>query len=273
MQKIENLLMGKYEVEKNLSFFCMIDTVLSGVILRQHIFRILNGKTCSPLPRWVKLGLLKKRHFAHSTLYSMSQSIIFGRKWHVDITSSLVLRSAMRMEYFLSLGLDTPEKVMAYAEKGNNCSIRGGSPSAGLLGRYKAALEERGISIPDLAEAANVAALKRIMCREIYIDRLSLKGNILCPQLVYLNFRNDGTAKIARNIATVTEELQAIFCGRSIAPTVTICTFQGNDSGQGQQAGEIYKRVKLPAYWGREDWLSFKRLPNPFPYLPPQNLL
>jgi len=180
------------------------------------------------------------------------------------------------MEYFLSLGLDTPDKILEYVQKGNNCSLRRkGNPAEDVLSRYEAALAGKGIQIPFLTSEANAAALKRLTYHEIYIDRLTKGDNELVPRMIMYLLRDDDVVKIGRYIKQAVDELQAIFYdgghGLTVAPKFTICKFGEVDAAFCER---IRRAAALPVYRGRDDeWLSFKCLPSPFTYLAPQNLL
>ena len=210
----------------------MMDSVFSGVMLRQHFMRLSQKQSSKLLSKWVKAGLMNRVNFAHSTLYVLRKNKAFPNSRNVNLTSLLVLRSALRMEYFLSLGLVSPDEILSFVQKGNNCSAQKENPAEDLLSRYKDALAARNIQIPDLANPLNMAALKRLTYHEIYISRLSVKEGKLVPQMIMYLLRDNDISKIARSIRLAIEELQYIFFDESHDGATSVFNLQIWRDGQ-----------------------------------------
>ena len=267
----------RYELDKHKDFFYILWEVCNGVIKRQHIMRLYPTTSKTRIKNWLEAGLIKEKPYAGAMLYELRYTTNLGLVRQPDLSADKMLRSIMRMEYFFSIGLETPAAIRSYAEKGTN-RVNRRDLTNNVLSAYDRALRERNIHLYKLDSKDNADSLYNLSLHNAFVDKIKVKGSTIIPCIVLLSFREHYPYEVVREVMTAYHAIKDIFFDykneTDIQPRITICRF-----GEEGKADVIYKLlVQAPefALWEMEDIKAhFKvvEVDKPFRYLDPSKVV
>ena len=235
-------------IQKYEDFLFVLKNQLCGVVQPKFIRNNFN-RTSEALSFMVEVGVLNRVHFGGMTVYQLNYSkdleIFNVRK----ITKDMVVRSAIRMEHFRSIGLNSFADIRAYASHGNNLSVNNNSD---VLRRLDEEFKRREIFMTDFTCDENLKILYRLKANDIYIERIKIKDRTVKPQLVMYNMGISKGAKLASKIIMAYEGITDIFtdyqAGTKVEPTICVRAFGNQEMVNMVACDELLKHPELGFY-------------------------
>lgn len=267
----------KYELEKYSDFFYVFSEVLNGAIMRKHFVLFFVGNHKEKLKEWKRLGLIEIKKIGTASVILLRHCSALNKKRRSALTNVQILRSVLRMEYYLSLGLTTAVEIREYSDRGNNKVNRQGV-SKERLGHYKATLHDKGVDIPSLDSKSGIDALDRLTFHGIFISQLRRRNGVLVPIAVYFTACDDNVNHIVKELLFAYRKLVALFTEYpnpvSVKPTITICTFSHKNLLP-SVFGKLRQEFEFLTMTDEEINTTFNilKVENPFSYLDPSKLV
>lgn len=230
MIKIKDKLLLRHELKTYSDFFYMFSEILNGVILRKHFILFFVGNNKEKLKEWERIGLIEIRRISNVNVILLRHCKALNNKRRPDFTRALILRSILRMEFYLYTGPKTPAEIRQYSDRGNN-KVNRENVSKELLSGYKGVLQGCGVDLPDLDGKATVDALNRLTCHNVFIAELRLrsddKSKMLIPCGVLLATCEDKVSQLVKELLFAYRELAGLFyeCSAPVKPVLLLCTF------------------------------------------------
>jgi len=242
MINLETKLFIRHELDKHYEFFIFLRDVLSGVITRKHMLLFYPNHEESFISRWVKLGMIEAKHIEKCHYYQLKYISELGITNRPKATTTLLMRSYLRLEYLLSLGLKTPTEMLDYTQAGNDKTSRK-KAALPLLERYQEALITRGIEVPELDCPTNARMMERLETKNVFLSKIQYKDGCVIPILNCYVPRSHNIAQTADNLLEAYREWTALFYGESapaVKPLLQVLTFDNIEIKK-----QLYRRLKL----------------------------
>lgn len=173
-----------------------------------------------------ELGLLKRVYLSGMMVYQLQYSSELSSHNVGKITKDMLIRSALRMEHYKSLGLKTFAEIRKHGGFGNNVSA---NINKDLLERYDYNLNKKGILIENLTNPENVSILYKLKSQNVFIDGIRVKDRVIRPQISIYNINVEKAKKMSNRIAYAYSEITGMFtdyiAGVEVKPTVVIHGF------------------------------------------------
>lgn len=206
-------------------FFYVLKKHLGGVVQQKYVAYFLNH-TSEIMSLMCELGLLKRVYLSGMMVYQLQYSNELSSHNVGKITKDMLIRSALRMEHYKSLGLKTFAEIRKHGGYGNNVSA---NINKDLLERYDYNLNKKGILIENLTNPENVSILYKLKSQNVFIDGIRVKDRIIRPQISIYNINVEKSKKMSNRIAYAYSEITGMFtdyiAGVDVKPTVVIHGF------------------------------------------------
>lgn len=206
-------------------FFYVLKKHLGGVVQQKYVAYFLNH-TSEIMSLMCELGLLKRVYLSGMMVYQLQYSNELSSYNVGKITKEMLIRSALRMEHYNSLGLKTFAEIRKHGSFGNNVSA---NINKDLLERYDYNLNKKGILIENLTNPENVSILYKLKSQNVFIDGIRVKDRIIRPQISIYNINVEKAKKMSNRIAYAYSEITGMFtdyiAGVEVKPTVVIHGF------------------------------------------------
>ncbi len=206
-------------------FFYVLKKHLGGVVQQKYVSYFLNH-TSEIMSLMCELGLLKRVYLSGMMVYQLQYSNELSSHNVGKITKDMLVRSALRMEHYNSLGLKTFAEIRKHGGFGNNVSA---NINKDLLERYDYNLNKKGILIENLTNPENVSILYKLKSQNVFIDGIRVKDRVIRPQISIYNINVEKAKKMSNRIAYAYSEIVGMFtdyiAGVDVKPTVVIHGF------------------------------------------------
>ena len=206
-------------------FFYVLKKHLGGVVQQKYVAYFLNH-TSEIMSLMCELGLLKRVYLSGMMVYQLQYSNELSSHNVGKITKDMLVRSALRMEHYNSLGLKTFAEIRKHGGFGNNVSA---NINKDLLERYDYNLNKKGILIENLTNPENVSILYKLKSQNVFIDGIRVKDRVIRPQISIYNINVEKAKKMSNRIAYAYSEITGMFtdyiAGVDVKPTVVIHGF------------------------------------------------
>lgn len=206
-------------------FFYVLKKHLGGVVQQKYVSYFLNH-TSEIMSLMCELGLLKRVYLSGMMVYQLQYSNELSSHNVGKITKDMLIRSALRMEHYKSLGLKTFAEIRKHGGFGNNVSA---NINEDLLERYDYNLNKKGILIENLTNPKNVSILYKLKSQNVFIDGIRVKDRVIRPQISIYNINVEKAKKMANRIAFAYSEIVGMFtdyiAGVEVKPTILIHGF------------------------------------------------
>ena len=206
-------------------FFYVLKKHLGGVVQQKYVSYFLNH-TSEIMSLMCELGLLKRVYLSGMMVYQLQYSNELSSHNVGKITKDMLIRSALRMEHYKSLGLKTFAEIRKHGSFGNNVSA---NINKDLLERYDYNLNKKGILIENLTNPENVSILYKLKSQNVFIDGIRVKDRVIRPQISIYNINVEKSKKMSNRIAFAYSEITGMFtdyiAGIDVKPTITIHGF------------------------------------------------
>lgn len=206
-------------------FFYVLKKHLGGVVQQKYVAYFLNH-TSEIMSLMCELGLLKRVYLSGMMVYQLQYSNELSSHNVGKITKDMLIRSALRMEHYKSLGLKTFAEIRKHGGYGNNVSA---NINKDLLERYDYNLNKKGILIENLTNPENVSILYKLKSQNVFIDGIRVKDRVIRPQISIYNINVEKAKKMSGRIAYAYSEITSMFtdyiAGVDVKPTVVIHGF------------------------------------------------
>lgn len=206
-------------------FFYVLKKHLGGVVQQKYVSYFLNH-TSEIMSLMCELGLLKRVYLSGMMVYQLQYSNELSSHNVGKITKDMLVRSALRMEHYKSLGLKTFAEIRKHGGFGNNVSA---NINKDLLERYDYNLNKKGILIENLTNPENVSILYKLKSQNVFIDGIRVKDRVIRPQISIYNINVEKPKKMSNRIAFAYFEIVGMFTdyisGVDVKPTVVIHGF------------------------------------------------
>lgn len=206
-------------------FFYVLKKHLGGVVQQKYVSYFLNH-TSEIMSLMCELGLLKRVYLSGMMVYQLQYSNELSSHNVGKITKDMLIRSALRMEHYKSLGLKTFAEIRKHGGYGNNVSA---NINRDLLERYDYNLNKKGILIENLTNPENVSILYKLKSQNVFIDGIRVKDRVIRPQISIYNINVEKSKKMSNRIAYAYSEITGMFtdyiAGVDVKPTITIHGF------------------------------------------------
>ena len=206
-------------------FFYVLKKHLGGVVQQKYVAYFLNH-TSEIMSLMCELGLLKRVYLSGMMVYQLQYSNELSSHNVGKITKDMLVRSALRMEHYKSLGLKTFADIRKHGGYGNNVSA---NINKDLLERYDYNLNKKGILIENLTNPENVSILYKLKSQNVFIDGIRVKDRVIRPQISIYNINVEKSKKMSNRIAYAYSEITGMFtdyiAGVDVKPTITIHGF------------------------------------------------
>ena len=206
-------------------FFYVLKKHLGGVVQQKYVAYFLNH-TSEIMSLMCELGLLKRVYLSGMMVYQLQYSNELSSHNVGKITKDMLIRSALRMEHYKSLGLKTFAEIRKHGGYGNNVSA---NINKDLLERYDYNLNKKGILIENLTNPENVSILYKLKSQNVFIDGIRVKDRVIRPQISIYNINVEKSKKMSNRIAYAYSEITGMFtdyiAGVEVKPTVVIHGF------------------------------------------------
>ena len=206
-------------------FFYVLKKHLGGVVQQKYVAYFLNH-TSEIMSLMCELGLLKRVYLSGMMVYQLQYSNELSSNNVGKITKDMLVRSALRMEHYNSLGLKTFAEIRKHGGYGNNVSA---NINKDLLERYDYNLNKKGILIENLTNPENVSILYKLKSQNVFIDGIRVKDRVIRPQISIYNINVEKAKKMSNRIAYAYSEITGMFtdyiAGVEVKPTVVIHGF------------------------------------------------
>lgn len=206
-------------------FFYVLKKHLGGVVQQKYVAYFLNH-TSEIMSLMCELGLLKRVYLSGMMVYQLQYSNELSSHNVGKITKDMLIRSALRMEHYKSLGLKTFAEIRKHGGYGNNVSA---NINKDLLERYDYNLNKKGILIENLTNPENISILYKLKSQNVFIDGIRVKDRVIRPQISIYNINVEKSKKMSNRIAFAYSEIVGMFtdyiAGVEVKPTVVIHGF------------------------------------------------
>ncbi|MBQ3553990.1 MAG: hypothetical protein IJA08_04855 [Clostridia bacterium] len=206
-------------------FFYVLKKHLGGVVQQKYVAYFLNH-TSEIMSLMCELGLLKRVFLSGMLVYQLQYSNELSSHNVGKITKDMLIRSALRMEHYKSLGLKTFAEIRKHGTYGNNLST---NINKEILERYDYNLNKKGILIENLTNPENVSILYKLKSQNVFIDGIRVKDRVIRPQISIYNINVEKAKKMANRIAFAYSEIVGMFtdyiAGVEVKPTILIHGF------------------------------------------------
>ena len=206
-------------------FFYVLKKHLGGVVQQKYVAYFLNH-TSEIMSLMCELGLLKRVYLSGMMVYQLQYSNELSSHNVGKITKDMLIRSALRMEHYKSLGLKTFAEIRKHGTYGNNLSANINNE---ILERYDYNLNKKGILIENLTNPENVSTLYKLKSQNVFIDGIRVKDRVIRPQISIYNINVEKAKKMSNRIAFAYSEIVSMFtdyiAGIEVKPTVLIHGF------------------------------------------------
>lgn len=206
-------------------FFYVLKKHLGGVVQQKYVSYFLNH-TSEIMSLMCELGLLKRVYLSGMMVYQLQYSNELSSHNVGKITKDMLIRSALRMEHYKSLGLKTFAEIRKHGGFGNNVSA---NINEDILERYDYNLNKKGILIENLTNPENVSILYKLKSQNVFIDGIRVKDRVIRPQISIYNINVEKAKKMANRIAFAYSEIVGMFtdyiAGVEVKPTILIHGF------------------------------------------------
>lgn len=206
-------------------FFYVLKKHLGGVVQQKYVAYFLNH-TSEIMSLMCELGLLKRVYLSGMMVYQLQYSNELSSHNVGKITKDMLIRSALRMEHYKSLGLKTFAEIRKHGGFGNNVSA---NINKDLLERYDYNLNKKGILIENLTNPENVSILYKLKSQNVFIDGIRVKDRVIRPQISIYNINVEKAKKMSNRIAYAYSEIVGMFtdyiAGVEVKPTILIHSF------------------------------------------------
>ena len=206
-------------------FFYVLKKHLGGVVQQKYVAYFLNH-TSEIMSLMCELGLLKRVYLSGMMVYQLQYSNELSSHNVGKITKDMLVRSALRMEHYNSLGLKTFAEIRKHGGFGNNVSA---NINKDLLERYDYNLNKKGILIENLTNPENISILYKLKSQNVFIDGIRVKDRVIRPQISIYNINVEKAKKMSNRIAYAYSEITGMFtdyiAGVDVKPTVVIHGF------------------------------------------------
>lgn len=206
-------------------FFYVLKKHLGGVVQQKYVAYFLNH-TSEIMSMMCELGLLKRVYLSGMMVYQLQYSNELSSHNVGKITKDMLVRSALRMEHYKSLGLKTFAEIRKHGGYGNNVSA---NINKDLLERYDYNLNKKGILIENLTNPENVSILYKLKSQNVFIDGIRVKDRVIRPQISIYNINVEKAKKMSNRIAYAYSEIVGMFtdyiAGVEVNPTILIHGF------------------------------------------------
>jgi len=206
-------------------FFYVLKKHLGGVVQQKYVAYFLNH-TSEIMSLMCELGLLKRVYLSGMMVYQLQYSNELSSHNVGKITKDMLVRSALRMEHYKSLGLKTFAEIRKHGSFGNKVSA---NINKDLLERYDYNLNKKGILIENLTNPENISILYKLKSQNVFIDGIRVKDRIIRPQISIYNINVEKSKKMSNRIAFAYSEIVNMFtdyiAGIEVKPTVLIHGF------------------------------------------------
>ena len=206
-------------------FFYVLKKHLGGVVQQKYVAYFLNH-TSEIMSLMCELGLLKRVYLSGMMVYQLQYSNELSSHNVGKITKDMLIRSALRMEHYKSLGLNTFAEIRKHGGFGNNVSA---NINKDLLERYDYNLNKKGILIENLTNPENVSILYKLKSQNVFIDGIRVKDRVIRPQISIYNINVEKSKKMSNRIAYAYSEITGMFTDYiadvEVKPTVVIHGF------------------------------------------------
>ena len=206
-------------------FFYVLKKHLGGVVQQKYVAYFLNH-TSEIMSLMCELGLLKRVYLSGMMVYQLQYSNELSSHNVGKITKDMLVRSALRMEHYKSLGLKTFAEIRKHGGFGNNVSA---NINKDLLERYDYNLNKKGILIENLTNPENISILYKLKSQNVFIDGIRVKDRVIRPQISIYNINVEKAKKMSNRIAYAYSEITGMFtdyiAGVEVKPTVVIHGF------------------------------------------------
>ena len=206
-------------------FFYVLKKHLGGVVQQKYVAYFLNH-TSEIMSLMCELGLLKRVFLSGMLVYQLQYSNELSSHNVGKITKDMLIRSALRMEHYKSLGLKTFAEIRKHGTYGNNLSA---NINKEILERYDYNLNKKGILIENLTNPENVSILYKLKSQNVFIDGIRVKDRVIRPQISIYNINVEKSKKMSNRIAFAYSEIVSMFTdyitGVEVKPTVLIHGF------------------------------------------------
>ena len=206
-------------------FFYVLKKHLGGVVQQKYVAYFLNH-TSEIMSLMCELGLLKRVYLSGMMVYQLQYSNELSSHNVGKITKDMLVRSALRMEHYKSLGLKTFAEIRKHGGYGNNVSS---NINKDLLERYDYNLNKKGILIENLTNPENISILYKLKSQNVFIDGIRVKDRVIRPQISIYNINVEKSKKMSNRIAYAYSEITGMFtdyiAGVEVKPTILIHGF------------------------------------------------
>ena len=206
-------------------FFYVLKKHLGGVVQQKYVAYFLNH-TSEIMSLMCELGLLKRVYLSGMMVYQLQYSNELSSHNVGKITKDMLVRSALRMEHYKSLGLKTFAEIRKHGGYGNNVSA---NINKDLLERYDYNLNKKGILIENLTNPENISILYKLKSQNVFIDGIRVKERVIRPQISIYNINVEKAKKMSNRIAYAYSEIVGMFtdyiAGVEVNPTILIHGF------------------------------------------------
>ena len=265
----------EYEIEKNKDFFIMLRDVCCGFIARKQLMRFYQNTGCDNIREWKRLNIIEPYNIGGGIAFRLKCVGKLNIRWRPVPTASLILRSYMRLEYYFSRGLRTPEEILSKASKGNDRAIRMNTVQP-LLEQYQDGLAERNINIPFLDSPDVAKEIEDMAYRDIFLSNVKFADGAIIPHICYYDLRGSRASGVAGELLETYRAYQSIFHSdrAEVRPVIHIITFSTPESKKA-----VFRRLTQEREFLLFEKMDFDRtfpihqIGQAFPYLKAGNLV
>ncbi len=206
-------------------FFDVLKNLLGGVVQPKYASHFMSHAS-EVLGFMCEIGLLKRVYVGGLLIYQLQYSDELSSRNVRKITREMIIRSALRMKHYKSLGMTGFDEIKKYGQRGNN---RSENINKELLLRYDTALNKRGILIENLTSPDSVSLLYKLKAQNVYIDFVKVNDRTIKPQISIYNINIDKPNKMSGRIAFAYSEITSLFTDYiadvKVEPTIYIHEF------------------------------------------------
>lgn len=212
-------------IEEYNDFFVVLKMHLGGVVQLKYVNNFMSHAS-EVLSFMCEIGLLKRVFISGMAVYQLQYSQELSSRNVGKITRDMLIRSALRMEQYRTMGFTKFSEIRNFGRFGNNLSA---NVNEELLKRYDINLNKKGILIENLTSAESVSILYKLKSQNVFIDCIRVNGRTIRPFISIYNINTDKPKKMANRISYAYTEISSLFTDYiadvSVIPTITVHEF------------------------------------------------
>lgn len=212
-------------IEKYKDFFNALLYCYDGVLFQKQLTEIMPYSTLQKaLKELEQVGLIKIKNLDRHNIVYLSQNSMFKKRLPADlVTASKIMRSTMKFEYLMSLGMKTFAEMFNYLKNGNMYSYYP-AIHRDYLENKQNILRKLNFPKYNIAIKENENYLKQLAANNTFIEYIiKSEDEIIKPHLVYFNVYDlKDVKKMVKKLNMANEYIYYIF---GVTPIITICNY------------------------------------------------